>query len=353
MDSGGKKYVLIGDSLGCGQGSDKQHGWAYYFAQQVGFDNCVISVHAHYGFTRVEEESKSSFPNGFLELLNVAKITNPSEITDVIVLGGLNDCYSGAGTDVLLSAINDFYARAKQLCPNAEVWTGMLGSCSSDYDNSTLRRIREVVLPVMKSSSCRYIHNCEYLCRKYWLYSDTIHLTDVYYQEIGRQIAAEFRNGINVSGNTVYPKFVYDNSIFHAVDNPPIQTNGVMQDGVTTIFHGTKSCCFWPINNSKLHILWKDNAMSIHLGNTDVNTYYSGIGDNIIPVTGFLGYIPEEGEDLTEKFYNFSGALNVNARHVNLDIGAVMGTNTFVYLKGYITRICFMYPTTCVSTLLG
>ena len=150
----------------------------------------------------------------------------------------------------------------------------------------------------------------------------------------------------------VYPQFSYDSKIFKQVDNKPIQTAGMARNDDTIIIYGTNGCCFWPVNNNVLRTMWKDNVTSISLGDIDSTTYYIGKGENIIPVAGFIGVSPFNNP-MVEKFYNFSGALNINNRHINLDIEAIMGYDTFVYVDGYITRICFMFPTICINSTLS
>lgn len=366
MNMAERKFILIGDSLAVGfsdpQGEIKL-GWAYYFKNelQLSDDSCVISAHERYGFTTeaggedvINTGGINTYTNGFLNLLNQVQVAKPSDITDIIVLGGLNDCYSNASKSDIINEINKFYVAAGKFYYNAKVWIGMLGRCKFDTGNSTIKRIRDVVLPAMKSSKCTYITNCEHLCHKYWLYNsnDTIHLTNEYYEEIGRQIAHQFETGIAVCGETVNPEFTHDSGNFSLVNNPPIGQGGVSQnDGIIT-FYGVKDCCFWVSNNVSLLIDWNDNVTSVHLGNINNNTYYSGVGDNIIPVTGFIGIKPAQ-DSSDEKFFNFSGILNLNANHVNLDIEAIMTPESYQYKNGCISRICFMYPTVSCSALLG
>lgn len=128
-----RKFVLVGDSFGCGiinTTSPWTDGWIDYM-NQIFPGKCFYydpagdqSFAGTSGFTTTSEKN-------FIGELNYAYnnklgTTDPSEITDVVVLGGTNEV-SGASIDTIVNAITTFCNRSKEIFPNAQISIGIVG----------------------------------------------------------------------------------------------------------------------------------------------------------------------------------------------------------------------------------
>lgn len=128
-----RKFVLIGDSFGCGiigDGSPWVDGWINYFAKL--FPGRVFyydpkndpTFSGNAGFTNNSEVR-------FLNQLNYVYTdklgtTDPSEITDVVVLGGTNETIDQT-VETITNAITEFCNRSKEIFPNAQISIGIVG----------------------------------------------------------------------------------------------------------------------------------------------------------------------------------------------------------------------------------
>lgn len=131
-DAKAHKYVLIGDSFGCGiQGSGLPWvtGWIDYMHNILPANTFYYdptgdqSFEGTSGFTTVSEKNFIGQLNYVYD--NKLGQTAPEEITDVVVLGGSNE---GAATETdIVTAINTFCSRSRTLFPNANIKIGVWG----------------------------------------------------------------------------------------------------------------------------------------------------------------------------------------------------------------------------------
>lgn len=146
----GRKFVLIGDSFGCGiidETTPWTDGWIDYFANI--FPNKVFRYDPSFdeqlsGLSSFTSASQASFLNQLNYIYNNKMgTTSANEITDVVVLGGTNE--SNAQTiDTLTAAITTFCNRCKELYPNAQISIGIVGLHGRHmvYENYTYRGYR-------------------------------------------------------------------------------------------------------------------------------------------------------------------------------------------------------------------
>lgn len=184
-----KKILFIGDSYGT-----LQNNWIQKTASILG-----LTLNSTYF---VEAEASCGFlgdPNvegdkTFLKLLNnsVSDITEPNEITDVIVGGGVNDkTYT---TLQLQTAIQTFVTRAKTLYPNAKVSIGMISWSTNNEYLDELTKVCNAYAGSINFGGA-YINNSEYALRFTGFLIDAVHPNEAGQQLIASTIANYVING--------------------------------------------------------------------------------------------------------------------------------------------------------------
>lgn len=139
-----RKFILIGDSFGygvVGGGAPRGTGWLEGFAQNMPVGTCF-----YLNDTEVSElEGVAGFCSTlpFLDILTEiynTKFTsvNPTEITDIVVLGGSNDLGVGATVSDLDIAIKAFITYANSHFPNARIKIGVLAKKIYDIYNGNV-----------------------------------------------------------------------------------------------------------------------------------------------------------------------------------------------------------------------
>lgn len=128
-----RKFVLIGDSFACGiRGGNLSwvDGWIDYFANKFPNDTYYYDPAGDTSFAGTSAFTTTSQKNfiGELNYIYANKLgdTEPTEITDIFVLGGTNEL-SGAGESGIANAIDTFCTRARQIFPNANITIGAFG----------------------------------------------------------------------------------------------------------------------------------------------------------------------------------------------------------------------------------
>lgn len=155
--------------------------------------------------------------NGFLD-----QITNyagdRSEISDIIVAGGLNDSvYELNQTSGLVAAINAFCAYAKTEYPNATVYIAFVGAARDDsllIDGRTVNKrmiARYIYRSVALDNGVRYLDGCErsLIGNIAFLDNDGVHPSDAGYSSIAKNIFSA------LSGATTecYPQYPFNFTI--------------------------------------------------------------------------------------------------------------------------------------------
>lgn len=182
-----RRYILIGDSYGVGvvgPGGGVVNGWTYYFKQILGLSStdCVISCANGAGFIGLQSTT-------FLDLLNAANASDPETVTDIIIGGGRNDLE--ATSQELSSAMNAFYARAKELYPNAQLSLCFCGCYwnreNNNHDkllNTKYRYYRDLRFKPLEQASTYMT-----FMSKDYAGTDTTHFSQDGYVQLGRWIA--------------------------------------------------------------------------------------------------------------------------------------------------------------------
>lgn len=168
-----RKFLFIGDSYGTDRPEQWGTGWISYVIQYLGLtlnSDAFVSSEGACGFLGDPNQENKTFLRKLQEAYNT--ISNPNEITDIIIGGGIND--TSYNSSQITSAISTFMTNAKTMFPNAKVSLGMI----SWTKNVTY--INQLVLITMAykgitSFGGNYIENSEY-CWHYnsWFY-DTVH----------------------------------------------------------------------------------------------------------------------------------------------------------------------------------
>ena len=134
----------------------------------------------------------------FKALIDKAPIKFPDcNFTDIVVCGGFGDrAYSST---VILTGIQDFCNRAKQLYPNANIYIGCTGFADASNENITnVDKISSVVIPTYQKCSqygARYLNNVQYWLGIDQLSSDGYSVKQTGNKNLGYAIANALRTG--------------------------------------------------------------------------------------------------------------------------------------------------------------
>lgn len=116
-----RKYIFIGDSWSIQYGSNS-YGWMVRLGMLLNIEN---SDQHYYGAGGYGFVSSGGLFSTLLEnaINDINTSSKRNEITDIVVLGGIND----RGKSGIASAITSFCKTCKNYFPNAKVWIGCLG----------------------------------------------------------------------------------------------------------------------------------------------------------------------------------------------------------------------------------
>ncbi len=309
-----RRYVLIGDSLGTGTYTGTPgHGWCHFFKDALGLTEGVNVF-----TTAVDGKGWTTSGTNFLTMAQGLTVSDPDTITDVIVLGGLNDYASDFMT--VWGAANTLYNYLHNRFKNAKIKFGALGR---SRDNATVNNgMENAVIPAIKNCNAIYIAGSDEFAYDYWRYVDTWHWNENYSQVFSLLLAANKGLKVNVDRNSMTPDFVPDADFSTA--NSPI---------VTMYKRGNQVCA--AATSGKLFQYSTDKTfpagtgISITLGT--MRSYISGNGMSLVPVKGFIGFSAPVAD-----FHPFAGYLSFNAgtngySTVKLNIpGVFAGDTAFV-----------------------
>ena len=188
------QFLFIGDSYAEGYSHDGNNdGWATYLAGELGIDSSMYQA--------VYEGGEGFGSGGFLTLLNNAPV---KAYSDIIVLGGFNDrLYT---YDQIISAIQTFCARARELYPNVTIHIGCVahikqGTGESAYQNwqELEATIENTVLPAYQRctrAGASYLNNAEYLLKDSGLTpTDGYHPSETGNRDIAKGVANGYHTG--------------------------------------------------------------------------------------------------------------------------------------------------------------
>ena len=194
---GRRRYVLIGDSYAWGElgGGVQGEGWPIGFKTYLGLSDtdCFVSAQGGTGFV--------GNTGTFISQLNALapSVTDPDTITDVLVAGGYND--HGAAPSLIVTNINAFYVRARELFPNATMWCAFVG-CSRDTGTTgtdirqELKRAKASYVSTRAANTIKNIDLALNLNPTYYA-NDIIHFNNAGYKAMGEYLAERVTGGEN------------------------------------------------------------------------------------------------------------------------------------------------------------
>ena len=198
-----KKYIFIGDSYGV-----LEDNWIDMVVDLLDLSSSDYYKVARnsYGFRGDPSVSGSSFLNLLTEY--APSITNKNDITDIVVGGGINDCYDPYSPATIGGAIEQFCAYCKTNYPNAKIHIGYIS-----YTNNTSWLLRQPgIIREYNSAAqhCGYavmdnIYNAFHYPN--WL-TDSVHPNADGMQKIANAIASHLLGGSSI-GIPAYLSFYY------------------------------------------------------------------------------------------------------------------------------------------------
>lgn len=115
-----RKAIYIGDSYFNGVGATPTTDLVYYINKKCGIAQHWNYSHGATGFIRNTDKLK--FYNQLVQASNDSQITDKTEVTDIIVAGGLNDTGASWTQALLNTECNNISTLAKTAFPNAKLW---------------------------------------------------------------------------------------------------------------------------------------------------------------------------------------------------------------------------------------
>ncbi len=286
-----KRYVLIGDSLGTGNFTETAgHGWIYFFKSALGLTEGVDVFS-----TAIDGKGWTTSGDNFLTMAQALTVADSDTITDVIVLGGLNDNTSSFNT--VWSAANTLYSYLHNRFKNAAIRFGVIGR--SRDTASVNDSLEENVIPAIKNSNAFYIDGSNDYGHDYWRYRDTWHWNENYSQVFAILLAAN--KGAKVEIDRTFTTTTY------SADSEFSTAQGVIdrmsQKGNQIIIESTSGKLF-QYSTDKTYPAATE--MTITLGT--MKSFIAGNGRKLVPVNGFIGFSAP-----TADFHPFSGYLSFEA----------------------------------------
>ena len=185
-------YVMIGDSYCYGSGNDGI-GWSHKIKSKLNLDNshCYIFSERGGGLVRRGQTNKT-----MLELIqdNYYNIVDPTKITKILYMGGIND--TGESLQTLITAYQNFVEYLKINFPNATIYVGCISGDIRRSNTSQVARAEyyNIVLDLYSNSiqyGCDvvYLYNLEQIMKNpNYFYSDRIHPNNNGYDVIANAI---------------------------------------------------------------------------------------------------------------------------------------------------------------------
>lgn len=193
-----KRFILVGDSYG----ADSAHGglayktWVDYFKDALGLDDnsCYLAC---YGGTGFAGHFGGYTYLSYLQTIS-ANISNPETITDIVVMGGMND--ASCSNEEIENGIKEFITYCKTTFPNAEITAGMIGF-SATIDGDSRKRLFNLYVTVTRAYQKiatyggRYVRISGALAYSSDLTSDNIHPTEEAEKILGNAIVTAYLTG--------------------------------------------------------------------------------------------------------------------------------------------------------------
>lgn len=231
--TGSRKFIFVGDSYGHASGTND--GWIDKIIPLLGLtsDDYYETAVGGAGFT--------TNTNSFLSIFQTlsASVTNKSEITDIVVLGGAND--SGYSPDEIAAFVDAFTTYAYANYPNAIVSVGFISGTNSGQ----LRDV-QYTRTIAGYSQVKgvFLNNLQYVLHNLDLMgSDGVHPNNDGYNALAKHIVGALLGGTSV--NEFYNSYGVNPTLFPAVTGATWESGmsrGVVEfkDGITQILFKSK-----------------------------------------------------------------------------------------------------------------
>ena len=263
-----KKIIVIGDSYSKHEFEDITKFWYESFAQYLGLTlNTDLYVKASDGAGFYNDH----FYNRLYELRNME---NADLVTDILVVGGLND--RGKEKADLLTKMNDFKTLATTYFPNAKISLMYVGNTNPKIRQSTENRVG-VIQSIMYYQEnagklgMKFIKNCEYILHNYdadYWEDDGAHPSQLGQDLLGIYLTNAYLNGVcnvelftdsyyvtavasgrataisnvnftsGISNEYCYLKKAGDDSLYFTMDSSNVNCNGTTAIELATLTKG-------------------------------------------------------------------------------------------------------------------
>lgn len=316
-----KRIVCVTDSYG----THSVTNWANRTFTNIGVDPATDGFVFAEGSSGFSHQGQSG--HNFEELLtaNIANVTDPDTITDVIFGGGTNDFYYYTNKAALVSAIASAIAYAKTQFPNARIWVCFMGYFA--WMLPTMRQSYYDTIAIY--ASCSLINGAKFInaywpMHNYFFRDDSQHPNEYGNQAIAEIVSANLIGcnapmplttpayGLNVNNVAVTPDPQFDSTggtwqlhmgikgddaLITTEEFSMVKTGGMTLTPGTNISVGTYSLDTLPIisANDFVHLI----PLSIISGGSNILTFArisfidsgtSGVGKIVInPVVGIAG----------------------------------------------------------------
>lgn len=302
-----RNFIFIGDSWGEGMGlsnSDLSKRYQLLVKNRlIKYDpnsKVVLSAVSGAGF--------SVSGNSFLDQLNsvynniingISEISKTKSVTDIIVLGGLNDRHQGYSS--IKTALSTFISEARSKFPNAKIQIGCLGrsavfsQCWDLYENS----YRAYIDQSAEDGIC-YIKGSEYC-----MHNNNYLVSDGYHPNVdGHKMIADFLFNYLVTGaSSVSTKICPYTTLWSLIagsegNRPTTNMNNVytmQQDGMITINLASYFTLVKSDGTIGNNVTLKNNEwLSIANGDSKTCGYMNGCEENLewtcVTVNCLIGY---------------------------------------------------------------
>ena len=199
-----RRYILISDSYGNQPTPNESWQSKVVNAMQLTLNDNVFVIWSGGAHFMLNTDGTSD-GNTFKDILEAEEnnITNPNTITDIVVVGGYNDCFITTLAQ-LNNGIAAFINYAKSTYPNAKIHIGMGGTGRSAQFQTAQYAILKCYQNCVDYKNCVYMSEIEYaLTGTLSLQSDGVHPTAYGSNNLGR----------NVINHLMGESVIYDNQM--------------------------------------------------------------------------------------------------------------------------------------------
>lgn len=304
-----KKFVLIGDSYTEGYTPDGNvTSWAQLFKTNLNIPSNRIAIYykGGAGFSR-------NRANNFYQYITDTILTNDSNVTDVLIVGGYND--NGESANNIKSGVADTITLLKTKYPNAIVHTGIIGYSNNASVNMNMRNVYLNTFRATIENGAKYLANVENILHNpYTMFaSDGFHPNQIGQTRLFEYITESLFNG---KADIKYDNVTLLNEL------PYLSSN--MSNNIINIRHNNRETLSVSIAS-----LICDGSNQYEIG-TITNNYF--VGSVFIPVPLIL--------DLTAGSYKMTqGVLRISGNKIYAICFALKDDNSGYYTASNVRNI--------------